>query len=142
MLMYFFRFVFLIFLIFLPSLLGKDIRVFIEVIMSSPYLWASFHPPICVLTLQNFINKHIANLENEKLKMNKINLQDVKLRQTRCQIFSFQQPTTYRRSIMVMGGASWRGGSWKVTRPTTITRLKMENAYNPYNVLKIFYKEK
>jgi hypothetical protein len=75
--------------------------------MSSPYLWASFQPPpICVLTLQNFINKHIANLKNVKLKIKKINLQDMKLRQTRCQIFLFQQPTTYRRSIVVMQGVS------------------------------------
>jgi hypothetical protein len=83
MLIYFFRFCFFVFF-FWPSLLSKDIRVFIKVIMFSPYLWASFHPPICVLTLQNFINKHIANLENEKLKIKKINLQDVKLTQTRC----------------------------------------------------------
>jgi hypothetical protein len=43
---------------------------------------------------------------------------------------------------MVMGGASWRGENWKVIRPTTTIQLKMENVYNPYNVIKTFYKEK
>jgi hypothetical protein len=41
-----------------------------------------------------------------------------------------------------MGGVFWKGGSWKVIKPTIIARLNMENAFNVYNVIKIFYKKK
>jgi hypothetical protein len=87
MLMYFFRFcLFEFFKFFLCSVSGKDIRVFsLKSSSLHPIFGPLFTPPICVLTLQNLINKHIVDLENEKIKNKKINLQDVKLTQIKCQ---------------------------------------------------------
>jgi len=93
--------------------------------------------------LQNFIYQDIEDLENvqrNKKKEKRDNLQDVKLAQTKCQnlskpdvkISSCPKPTAYNRvnrisscqksitcnrSTMVMGGVSWRGGSWEVAGP-------------------------
>jgi hypothetical protein len=41
-----------------------------------------------------------------------------------------------------MGDVLWRGGSQEEVRPTTITRLKMEDPCNFYNVIEIFYQRK
>jgi len=41
-----------------------------------------------------------------------------------------------------MGDVSWRGGSRKVVRLTTIAQLKMEDVYNFCNVIKKFYQRK
>jgi len=41
-----------------------------------------------------------------------------------------------------MGNVYWRGGSWEVTRFTTIVRLKMEDACSFCNVIWIFLLKK
>jgi hypothetical protein len=43
---------------------------------------------------------------------------------------------------ITIGGVFWKGGSQEVVRPTTTTRLKMENAYIFCNVIKIFLSKK
>jgi len=50
----------------------------------------------------------------------------------------FQQLIAYNTLVMVMGVVFWKGGSWKVTKPIAIVRLKMEDAYILYNVIGFF----
>jgi hypothetical protein len=42
----------------------------------------------------------------------------------------------------MMGGVSWRGGSWEVTKFTTITWLKMEDVCILCNVIEVFLRKK
>ncbi len=45
---------------------------------------------------------------------------------------------TCNMSIVVMGGVSWRGGSWEVARPMITAQLKMANVCIFYNVIEFF----
>ncbi len=48
----------------------------------------------------------------------------------------------YNKLVVVMGGVSWKGGSWEVTKPTTTAWLKMEDACILCNVIEIFWQGK
>jgi hypothetical protein len=73
-----------------------------------------------------------------KRKMKRINLQDVKLTQTRCQNLYVSTMSACRRSIVVMVGVSWRGGSQKLTKLASTTQFKMEDVCILCNVIDIF----
>jgi len=105
------------------------------------FMWRELH--IDDETLQNFISEHSIDLENVKkefFKRIRENLQDVKLAQIKCQnlfmsksdhlewvdhISLCEKLKACIRSIMVMGGVSWRGESREVVKLTLIARLKM-----------------
>jgi hypothetical protein len=43
---------------------------------------------------------------------------------------------------MEMGDVSWKGGTQGIARPTTIIRLKMQDAYSLCNVIELFCPKK
>jgi len=43
---------------------------------------------------------------------------------------------------VVMGGMSWRGGSWEVTKPMVITWFKMEDVYIFCDMIKTLWRRK
>jgi hypothetical protein len=58
------------------------------------------------------------------------------------QSFTCQKMMACNRSAMVMGGVSWRGGSWEVAKLIVIAWLKMEDTCIFYNVIKKFWWKK
>ncbi len=105
------------------------------------------------VTLQNFIDKHIIDVENVQRDLKKkrkwkiyktssyfnLNVEIYPCQKlTACSngcILSYQKLTACNKLNVEMGGVFWRGGSWEVAKPMTITQLKMEDACNLYNVI-------
>jgi hypothetical protein len=43
--------------------------------------------------------------------------------------FTSQKPMARNRSVVVMGGVSWRGENWEVVKSIAIAWLKMEDKH-------------